>query len=152
MHQVAAERSELVEALQRFDGTEVTSGTRSRGGAAYSGAHPACAVCPTAWLPNCRIFVGCKQRSDCREHYSIPHRLTTHMQDNLGASSNFDDAVAISARLKENMDAEGRCSNECFVEVLAMLSPLQQVRRCPAPGAPVMQSNLLAAWPGPPLV
>jgi hypothetical protein len=67
------------------------------------------------------------------------------MQDNLGASSSFDDAVAISARLKENMDAEGRCSNECFVEVLAMLSPLQQVRRRPAPGAPVMQSSFASS-------
>lgn len=60
----------------------------------------------------------------------MPNRLAARAQNSLGVSSNFDDAVAISTRLKENMDAEGRCSNECFVEVLAMLGPLQQV--CPA--------------------
>lgn len=48
-------------------------------------------------------------------------------QDDFGASTNFDDAVSISTRLKDNMDAEGRASNEAFVDILAMLSPLQQV-------------------------
>ena len=76
---------------------------------------------------------------------TLPYRLAAQMQDNLGASSNFDDAVFISNRLKENMDAEGRCSNECFVEVLAMLSPLQQVRSgpctCSRPGQHLASSR-----------
>lgn len=76
---------------------------------------------------------------------TLPYRLAAQMQDNLGASSNFDDAVSISNRLKENMDAEGRCSNECFVEVLAMLSPLQQVRSgpctCSRPGQHLASSR-----------
>lgn len=57
------------------------------------------------------------------------------MQDDFGAGTNFDDAVSISTRLKENMDAEGRATNQCFVDLLAMLSPLQQVidaRTCPS--------------------
>lgn len=46
--------------------------------------------------------------------------------DYLGGGTQFEDAVSISTALKANMDAEGAANNDCFMDILGMLTPLQQ--------------------------
>jgi hypothetical protein len=39
--------------------------------------------------------------------------------------------VAVSQALRENMVAEGKCTNACFLNILSLLSTLQLVRSMP---------------------
>jgi hypothetical protein len=41
----------------------------------------------------------------------------------------YGDVVAVSSALRENMVAEGKATNACFLSILSILSPLQLVRR-----------------------
>lgn len=46
-------------------------------------------------------------------------------------SGSYGDVVAVSQALRENMVAEGKCTNACFLNILSVLSPLQMVRLFP---------------------
>jgi hypothetical protein len=57
--------------------------------------------------------------------------MCPHLQDdafNSGPGS-YGDVVAVSSALRENMVAEGKATNACFLSILSILSPLQLVRQ-----------------------
>lgn len=59
------------------------------------------------------------------------HRFTyPHAQDDTFSTGpgSYGDVVAVSQALRENMVAEGRSTNACFLSILSILSPLQLVR------------------------